>query len=408
MCQPLRARPSTRFRALLVCIVTAAAVVSCGTPTPGSTHPGLTASPTSSGNPVATPEGSAACVSRTLAAMTEQQRVGQLFLLGIQADHLSTAETEVIETYHLGSVWLVHTRKSGVAGIGTLAADIQGLATKANTDGVRFFVAADQEGGEVQRLTGPGFSVIPSALEQGQLSPATLEGDAAGWGRELLAAGVNLDLAPVMDVVPPGSDATNAPIGALAREYGHDPTTVGSHGVAVTEGMAQAGIATTLKHFPGLGRVAGNTDTVAGVVDSTTTANDPYLEAFRTGIAAGAPFVMVSLATYSAIDPDHQAVFSPTIIGTLLRGQLGFDGAVMSDDLGTAASVTSMAPGDRATAFVAAGGDIMIVGGVAPAIQMAGAVLARARSDPSFAAQVDAAALRVVRAKEAYGLLTCG
>jgi beta-N-acetylhexosaminidase len=67
-----------------------------------------------------------------------------------------------------------------------------------------------------------------------------------------------------------------------------------------------------------------------------------------------------------------------------------------------------MAPGDRATAFVAAGGDIMIVGGVAPAIQMAGAVLARARSDPSFAARVDAAALRVVRAKQAYGLLTCG
>jgi beta-N-acetylhexosaminidase len=329
--------------------------------------------------------------------MTEQQRVGQLFLLGIQADHLSTAETEVIETYHLGSVWLVHTRKSGVAGVGTLAAAIQVLATKANTDGVRFFVAADQEGGQVQRLTGPGFSVIPSALEQGQLSPATLEGDAAGWGRELLAAGVNLDLAPVMDVVPPGADATNAPIGSLAREYGHDPTTVGSHGAAVTEGMAQAGIATTLKHF-----------TVAGVVDSITTANDPYLEAFRTGIAAGAPFVMVSLATYSAIDPEHQAVFSSAIIGTLLRGQLGFDGVVMSDDLGTAASVTSMAPGDRATAFVAAGGDIMIVGGVAPAIQMAGAVLARARSDLSFAAQVDAAALRVVRAKEAYGLLTCG
>jgi beta-N-acetylhexosaminidase len=172
--------------------------------------------------------------------------------------------------------------------------------------------------------------------------------------------------------------------------------------------MAQAGIATTLKHFPGLGRVTGNTDTVAGVVDSTTTADDHYLEAFLTGIEAGAPFVMVSLATYTAIDPDHQAVFSPTIIGTLLRQTLGFDGVVMSDDLGAAASVASMAPGDRATEFIAAGGDLMIVSGVDPAGQMAAAVLDRARSDSGFAAQVEAAALSVLQAKAAYGLLSCG
>jgi beta-N-acetylhexosaminidase len=211
-----------------------------------------------------------------------------------------------------------------------------------------------------------------------------------------------------MDVVPPGADATNQPIGALQREYGHDPTTVGSHGAAVIRGMAQAGIPTTLKHFPGLGRVVGNTDTVAGVVDSTTTANDSYLEAFRAGIQAGAPFVMVSLATYSAIDPNHQAVFSPTIIGALLRKALDFDGVVMSDDLGAAASVASLTPGDRATAFIAAGGDLMIVRGVAPASQMAAAVLGRASSDQGFAAQVDAAALHVLEAKEAYGLLSCG
>jgi beta-N-acetylhexosaminidase len=151
----------------------------------------------------------------------------------------------------------------------------------------------------------------------------------------------------------------------------------------------------------------GNTDTVAGVVDSTTTSDDPYLEAFRTGIQAGAPFVMVSLATYSAIDPDHLAVFSPTIIEGLLRGKLGFGGVVMSDDLGSTASVASMAPGDRAVSFIDAGGDLMIVRGVTPASQMAAAVLARATSDPAFAAKVEAAALSVLRAKEAYDLLRC-
>jgi beta-N-acetylhexosaminidase len=289
-----------------------------------------------------------------------------------------------------------------------LTASIQALATAATTDGVGFFVGADQEGGQIQHLTGPGFSTIPTALAQGQLSPATLQADATQWGHELAAAGVNLDFAPVMDVVPPGGDAANQPIGALQREYGHDPATVGSHGAAVVVGMAQAGIPTTLKHFPGLGRVVGNTDTVAAVVDTTTTADDPYLAAFRTGIQAGAPFVMVSLATYTAIDPDHLAAFSPTIIGTLLRGKLGFGGVVMSDDLGHTASVASMAPGDRATQFIAAGGDFMIVRGVAAASQMAAATLARAESDSSFAARVDAAALSVLQAKEAYGLLSCG
>jgi beta-N-acetylhexosaminidase len=407
------------FRALLFCLA-AAAVASCGTAPPSSTDTDATAgpsgaaptttwsgSPGSSGSPIATPDRTAACLSRNLAEMTEEQRVGQLFLLGVGGDRLSPGEIAAIETYHLGSTWLVNWRTGGSEVIRPLTAEIQALATESNTHGIGFLVGADQEGGQIQRLTGPGFSRIPSALEQGGLSTAILQADAAEWGRELKAAGVNLNFAPVMDVVPPGADATNAPIGALQREYGHDPTTVGSHGAAVIRGMAQAGIATTLKHFPGLGRVAGNTDTVAGVVDSTTTADDPYLEAFRAGIQAGAPFVMVSLATYSAIDPGHPAVFSSTIMGTLLRSQLGFDGVVVSDDLGAAASVSSLAPGGRATAFIAAGGDLMIVAGADSASKMAAAVLDRARSDSGFAAQVDAAAGRVLRAKQAYGLLSC-
>jgi beta-N-acetylhexosaminidase len=339
--------------------------------------------------------------------MTEAQKVGQLFLLGIEGDRLAPQETTAIETYHLGSVWLINVRTGGIDTLRPLTAAIQALATETTTHRVGFFVGADQEGGQIQHLKGPGFSTVPAALAQGQLAPPVLQRDAAQWGRELSLAGVNLNFAPVMDVVPPGGDATNLPIGALQREYGHDPATVGSHGAAFVRGMAQAGIPTTLKHFPGLGRVVGNTDTVAGVVDSATTSDDPYLEAFRTAIQAGAPFVMVSLATYSAIDPDHLAVFSPTIIEGLLREKLGFGGVVMSDDLGSTASVASMAPGDRATSFIAAGGDLMIVGGVTPASQMAAAVLARATSDPAFAAKVDAAALSVLRAKEAYGLLSC-
>ena len=355
----------------------------------------------------AAPTAPAVCASQELAGMSEEQRVGQLFLLGVAGDHLSTAEKAAIQTYHLGSAWLYNWRTGGLAGVRPLTTEIQALATDANTRGVGFFVGADQEGGRIQRITGPGFSTIPAALDQGALPVVTLEADAAGWGRELAAAGINLDFAPVMDVVPPGADASNAPIGALRREYGHDPATAGDHGAAIVRGMARAGIATTLKHFPGLGRVSANTDTATGVVDAVTTATDPYLDSFGAGIRAGAPFVMVSLATYTSIDQAHQAVFSPAIIGDLLRGRLGFEGVVMSDDLGAAAAVKSMAAADRATAFIAAGGDFIIVGGTAPAGQMAAAVVERASSDKAFAAQVDAAVLRVLGAKESYGLLRC-
>jgi beta-N-acetylhexosaminidase len=344
---------------------------------------------------------------QTLAGMTEEQRVGQLFLFGVAGSHLSKAERTVIETYHLGSAWLIGTRNGGIAGVQPLTAEIQTLATGPNTGGVRFFVGADQEGGLVQRLKGAGFSTIPSALAQGTESIATLQADAGRWGSELTTAGLNLNFAPVMDVVPPGTDAANPPIGALQREYGHDPATVGSHGAAVVRGMWQAGVGTTLKHFPGLGRVAANTDTSAGVVDTTTTVDDPNLEAFRVGIEAGAPFVMISLATYSAIDPGRLAIFSPAIIDGLLRQKLGFDGVVMSDDLGATASVRSLAPGDRATAFLAAGGDLMIVQGAVQTGQMAAAVRSRSASDSGFSAQVDAAVLHVLRAKAASGLLPC-
>jgi beta-N-acetylhexosaminidase len=389
-----------------LCVV-AAVAVSCASSGPSASH-AATGRPAaaSTASPVA-PDAVAACAATKLADMSEEQRVGQLFMVGLGGDRLSVVETAAIVADHFGSVFLVGTRANGVLGVRMLSDAIQALATEAVTADVGFFVAADQEGGMVQRVAGEGFTTIPTALDQGRLPTAALEAQAHTWGTELAAAGINLDLAPVMDVVPAAAESSNRPIGALRREFGNDPATVGSHGSAVVKGMTRAGIATALKHFPGLGRVIANTDTSAGVVDSTTTANDPYLAAFGDGIAAGAPFVMVSLATYAQIDPSHQAVFSPAVIGTMLRGRLGFDGVVISDDLGATRAVASMSPGDRATAFLVAGGDVMIVSGMSAAGHMASAVLARARSDASFAALVDAAALRVIETKARYGLATC-
>jgi len=339
--------------------------------------------------------------------MTTEQRIGQLFLLGLANDQLGAAETNAIRTYHFGSVWIVEQSAAGAPAIRAVADAVQALATSDTTAGVRFFVAANQEGGIIQSLKGPGFSTIPSALDQSAIDPAALQSSAVLWGRELASAGVNLNFAPVLDVVPPGTDAQNEPIGALRRGYGHDPATVSAHALAFMRGMSDAGIGTTAKHFPGLGRVTGNTDFTAAVVDDVTTPTDPYLAPFRDAVSAGIPMVMVALAKYQKIDPSELAVFSTPVMRNLLRDSVNFTGVVVSDDLGATAAVANIAPADRAINFLSAGGDLIISKTIAPANEMAAAISAKASGGGAFRVRVDDAALRVLRAKVARGLVRC-
>ncbi len=363
--------------------------------------------PTPASSATSSPAPASACVEQVLGRMSTAQRVGQLFSLGLAHNQLGQQEVDAIRALHVGSVWLVETSTAGAGPIRAVSDAVQSQASEATTGGARFFVAANQEGGRVQALRGTGFSQIPAALAQGGLAPAALQSSAAGWGQELKAAGVNQDFAPVLDVVPPGTDAQNQPVGVLQREYGHDPATAGSHGAAFLRGMQQAGIATAVKHFPGLGRVQGNTDSTAGVVDRSTTLDDVSLQSFRQGIAAGAPFVMVSLATYTRIDPDHLAVFSPAIVRQLLRVSMGFKGVVVSDDLGAAVAVASIPPAQRAIDFLSAGGDMVVARTFDATIAMLAAVRSRAAGDANFRVTVDAAARHVLEAKQTYGLLPC-
>ncbi len=346
------------------------------------------------------------CAARVFSRMTVTQRAGQLFMVGI-ADAPGAEVARAVAAYHFGSLIFGATTTASLAALRQVTAADQALASAAATGRVRFFISADQEGGEVQRLRGPGFAAIPSAVTQGELTPGTLRREAAGWGRELKQAGVNLDLAPVMDVVPPGTAPRNQPIGALRREYGSDPQTVAAHGVAFLRGMRQAGVATTAKHFPGLGRVTGNTDFTAGVVDPVTAPGDPYLGSFQAAIDAGVPFVMVALASYPRIDPGHLAVFSSRTMRTLLRTRMHFGGVIISDDMGAAAAVASLSPAARAIGFLAAGGDMILSDSLPAAAAMDTAVLSKMKRDPAFRSAADSAVMRVLVAKQAYGLLPC-
>jgi beta-N-acetylhexosaminidase len=338
--------------------------------------------------------------------MTVAQRVGQLFMVGIAAGPRSEV-ARAVKAYHFGSLMFGTTSTASLTEIRQATAGDQALASAAATARVRFFISADQEGGEVQRLRGPGFAAIPSAVAQGELASGVLRREAAGWGHELKLAGVNLDLAPVMDVVPPGTAPRNQPIGALLRQFGSDPGTVAAHGVAFIRGMWQAGVATTAKHFPGLGRVTGNTDLTAGVADPVTAPGDPYLGSFQAAIDAGVPFVMVALASYPRIDSRHLAVFSSRTIRGLLRNQMHFGGVIVSDDMGAAAAVASLSPAARAIGFLAAGGDMITSVSLPAAAAMATSVLGRMKTDLAFRAEVNSAVIRVLTAKQAHGLLPC-
>jgi beta-N-acetylhexosaminidase len=399
-----------RNRILPACLAALAIACSgCGGPAGGKPQRAPATALPSASHAQSSPRSVArsSCAARVFSRMTEAQRVGQLFMVGLAGDESGPALAHAVRAYHFGSVLFGTNSTAGLAGTRLVTSAVQSLASAGATANVRFFIAANQEGGNVQALRGPAFQAIPSALAQGQLRPAALRRQAAAWGSELRSAGVNLDLAPVMDVVAPGTDRQNQPIGTLQREFGHAPATVAAHGVAFIRGMEQAGVATTAKHFPGLGRVYGNTDFTSGVVDTTTTPGDPYLQPYQAAIGAGVPFVMVSLATYTRIDPHHLAVFSPRVMGTMLRQQLRFQGVIVSDDMGVAVAVAGIPPATRAIGFLTAGGDLITSQTLTAATAMDNAVLGQAAADPTFRDQVSSAVMRVLAAKQAYGLLPC-
>ncbi|HEU5484833.1 MAG TPA: glycoside hydrolase family 3 N-terminal domain-containing protein, partial [Microlunatus sp.] len=172
------------------------------------------------------------------------------------------------------------------------------------------------------------------------------------------------------------------------------------------EGMDAAGVATSVKHFPGLGRVRGNTDFARRVTDGTTTRDDRALQPFADGVGADADMVMMSSAYYSEIDPKRRAAFSPTVVQGMVRGDLGFTGVVISDDL-AAAAMQDLEPEARMLRFLRAGGDLAIIGDPSIAAAMADAVVDEVRDDDELQDQIEAATVRVLQLKDRRGLADC-
>jgi beta-N-acetylhexosaminidase len=343
-----------------------------------------------------------ATAQKILDSMSLTERVGQTVMAPINV--ATTAPSQIrgfVRNGKVGSVLLLGNWNGGTQALATITSTVQGYAPQNN----RLLIATDQEGGLVQHLQGPGFSRMPSAQWQGTQSLTTVQRLSAGWGKELKAAGVNVNLAPVLGTLQTASRSQNAPIGALDRDFGRDAAGNAASAGAFIAGMRDAGVMTSIKHYPGLGAVTGNTDfTTHGIVDTTTVIGGQEEGAFVHALAEAQPdMVMMSLATYSAIDSRNPAAFSSKLITDRLRGELKFDGVVTSDSL-SAAAVSGIPPNDLGVKFLEAGGDLVCVGTPGIAQQIIDGLQQKASASAVFRQRVDESALRVLTLKVRAGL----
>jgi hypothetical protein len=338
-----------------------------------------------------------------LEGWSPEERAGQLIMVGVETAGPRLASIDAVSTHHVGNVFIAGQTHAGAEAIRGVVDAMTALVGPDTTHGTPLLVATDQEGGQVQVLQGSGLSTIPSALEQAAMPAQDLRARALTWGQELADVGVTMNLAPVADLVDVPDPSANAPIGAWEREYGNDPATVLDHATAFAQGMEEAGVIAVYKHFPGLGRVGANTDMASDVTDGTTApSGDAAVSVFADAIGGGARVVMVSSAVYPLIDDSSPAVFSPAVVTDMLRGELGFTGVVITDDVSAAAQVQEWDPGQRAVRAVRAGCDIVLASGdPSTAIDMVRALVDQARDDPAFADRIDQSAARVLDLKTA-------
>ncbi len=276
------------------------------------------------------------------------------FITGVSGPELSADEREFIRSERPWGFILFKRNVETPGQVITLIAELRREIGEPDAP-----VMIDQEGGRVQRLSPPHWPAYPAGAVFGVLydvDPA-LGLSAARLSARLIAAdlidlGVTVDCLPLADVPVAGADAV---IGN--RAYGTEPGKVAAIARAVTEGLEQGGILPVLKHIPGHGRATADTHIRLPVVDT------PRADLERTDFAAfqplaDLPMAMTAHVVFSALDPAHPATTSATIIEQVIRGVIGFQGLLMSDDVSMNALAGSIA--ERTRAIFAAGCDMVL------------------------------------------------
>jgi beta-N-acetylhexosaminidase len=249
----------------------------------------------------------------------------------------------------------------------------------------RALISTDQEGGPIRNLPWSAPAAAQSALRTEDAVAAASRAAARG----LRGAGINVNLAPVVDLGRPG------PV-MRSRAFPGDTAAVAGLAIAAVKGYRGTHVAPTLKHFPGLGAATVNTDFAPAAINvGGRELGAVHLPPFKAGIAAGAPAVMMSHARYPALDRDAIASQSRAIVTGLLREKLGFSGVVMTDSLEAKAVVAGAGPAVASVRSMRAGVDLILTTGPGSYIRVLRAFVAEAKRDPAFRQRLEDAAGRV-------------
>ncbi|MDO8212846.1 glycoside hydrolase family 3 N-terminal domain-containing protein [Conexibacter sp. CPCC 206217] len=322
--------------------------------------------------PHAAPAQAVAAPTSLASSLTLRQSVGQRVIGSLPGTTVPAALASEIRRGELGGVILFARNISSRTQLRALTAQLQAERQK-GPRALRsrpLLIMIDQEGGLVKRLSGAPLLSPVQVAARNDASLARRTGVATA--ANLRSVGVNVNLAPVLDLGLPGSSVLE-----LGRTYGSTPAQVSRLGGAFADGLRAGGVLASAKHFPGLGRGGDDEDLRLNRIDvplATLRANDelPFRDAARRGI----PLVMVSTGVYPALD-SRPAMFSPRIATQELRDVVGFRGVVVTDDLEVPA-IAHLSPERKALAAVRAGNDLLLFCQTEAAADRGAAALVRA------------------------------
>lgn len=291
-------------------------------------------------------------VEKIVNSLSQEQMTGQLLMVGFNGKEPDDNVNQMINIRYVGGVILygrnIETKKQ----ITSLNSNLQKMSfAKVN---LPLFIAVDQEGGPVSRLKGL-ITESPAPSNLAKLSRNEIAMAAQTTAKELKSMGINVNIAPVLDVA-------NSKSVMAGRAYGEDPSVVAEIGVAVINGYKNGGIIACGKHFPGLGAAVQDTHIASTKINSNLdTLNKRDLIPFRQAIQTGINMILVSHAVYPALDSQNPASLSYTIQTDILRNMMGYQGLILSDDLEMEASESTGTIGQNAVRAIKAGADIVLV-----------------------------------------------
>jgi len=283
--------------------------------------------------------------------------IGQLFIGGMPGPQLDYNTIQLIKDYHLSGIILFDRNITDPMQLAHLSMDIQTLSM--DQAGIPSFLAIDQEGGRVARLTKP-FTLFSGNSRIGEDSRAKERARffAKTTAVEMSLVGLNMDMAPVLDVAKPGVDPH-----LEGRCFSESPDMVASLGKIVISELQQNGIISVAKHFPGLGKANTDPHSELPIIEADQDEmKTVHLLPFAGAIEAHVSAIMSSHAVYPSLDGGLPATLSKKIMRELLRERMGFNGLIISDDLemGAIANLPGGVPESAANAFEA-GIDLMLI-----------------------------------------------